>query len=474
MSKRKDANDHVREGKPLDPSSRETLVLEVDAKDKCAGLDLEHTENGLTRSTQRNAITLLRSHPLWHGVIGYDHRAEAAFLLRKPPAYAGRDDTFPRTISDTDQTAVIEWLSYQTGGTDFPDAKVRKAIDFVARVNGFDPVADYLTGLAWDGRSRLDEWTVRYLGVPDCMYARRVGAKFLISAVARALQPGCQVDHVLVLEGAQGIGKTTALSILAGRYHRADLPPLDSREVKEALRGCWIAELGELVSMKKSELTAAKNFLTLREDTYRLPYGTRSETRPRRMVFAATTNESEYLRDQSGNRRFWPVECTAIDLASLARDRDQIWAEAVVRYRRHEPWHLHSDEEIAVASLEQEKRRESDPWEERVAKHAAANREFTASEVLSAIGVSLDRQTQRDKNRLSRILQALGYRSEQVRVGDARIRVYRREPLRARKPPLSRVSLVDPVEFDPGPRDRDDATSTRDTRDKDPTSQGWP
>jgi hypothetical protein len=124
--------------------------------------------------------------------------------------------------------------------------------------------------------------------------------------------------------------------------------------------------------------------------------------------------------------------------------------------------------------LEQEKRRESDPWEERVAKHAAANREFTASEVLSAIGVSLDRQTQRDKNRLSRILQALGYRSEQVRVGDARIRVYRREPLRARKPPLSRVSPVDPVEFDPGPRDRDDATSTRDTRDKDPTSQGWP
>lgn len=465
MSKRKDANDFVREGRPLDPSARETVHLEVEASGRCAGLDLERNEQGRVRNTQRNANTLLRDHPLWRGILGYDLRAEAAYFLRKPPAYAARDGTFPRTISDTDQTAIIEWLSYQTDGTDFSDTRVRKAIDLVARVNAFDPVAQYLEGLVWDGTSRLDGWLTRHLGVADSIYVRSVGPKFLISAVARTLSPGCQVDHVLVLEGAQGIGKSSAISILAGQYYRSDLPPLDSRDVKEAIRGAWIAELGELVSMKKSELTGAKNFLTLREDTYRLPYGMRSETRPRRLVFAATTNEAEYLRDQSGNRRFWPVECEAIDLVSLARDRDQLWAEAVVRFRRGEPWHLRSDDEVAAARLEQDKRRESDPWEEVVAKFAAARREFSAAEALAALCVPLDRQTQRDKNRLARILQPLGYRSEQVRVGDARVRVYRRTSLVARAPGMSRVSRVPAEDLDQSPPARHCGEGTRDMRD---------
>jgi predicted P-loop ATPase len=328
-------------------------------------------------------------------------------------------------------------------------------------------VTEFLNGLRWDGRSRLDEWLESYLGVQPSTFARAVGPKFMIAAVARALKPGCKVDHVLVLEGAQGIGKTTALNILGGQYHRADLPPLDGRDVKEALRSAWIAELGELASMNKSELASAKNFLTLTEDTYRVPYGTRSETRARRLVFAASTNEREYLRDQSGNRRFWPVECTAIALDALARDRDQLWAEAVARFRRGEPWHLRGTDEVEAAKLEQEKRREVDPWEERVARYAAGHRDFTAGEVLQAIGLEPDRQTLREKRRVSAILQALGYRVEQVRVGDARPRVYR-PAAAASASRVSRESLETSATTTHGATSWD---GTRDTRDTDPTTR---
>lgn len=450
-------------------SSCSTITLEVESTNHCAGLPLQCTDEGRVRNTQSNANVLLRDHPLWHRAISYDLRAETTLFQRKPPAYAGRDTTFPRAISDPDHTAIIEWLSHQTGGADFAEKKVRNAIDLVARNNAFDPVADYLAALVWDGRSRLDAWLPDYLGVPDSAFARVVGPKFLMSAVARALQPGCQVDHVLVLEGEQGIGKTSALRILGGKYHRADLPPLDSIEAKEALRGVWLAELGELVSIYKSSLEAAKNFITLDRDTYRVPYGKCSEMHLRRLVFAATTNESEYLRDQSGNRRFWPVTCSAVDLESLARDRDQLWAEAVVRFRRGEPWYLTTSAEVEHARWEQEKRRESDPWEERIAKYAAEHRDFTASEVLAGLGITLDRQTQRDKLRVSRILQPLGYRSEQVRVGDARIRVYRRQ---APEPLTSRVSRVSPSDSEDAPLGCDNQAEARDTRDGEPNDGG--
>ncbi|MDB4986603.1 MAG: virulence-associated protein [Myxococcaceae bacterium] len=352
-----------------------TMKLELDLRVGCAGIDLQVNQQGAVGNTHVNVVRLLSEHPLWRGVIAYDVRAEVAVYKRKPPAFVGRLGSLPLPITDVAQTAMNVWLSHQTGGTDFSDSKLRRAIDLVARGNAFDPVVEYLNSLTWDGTSRLDHWLATYLGVEPSVFTRSVGPKFLIGAVARALRPGCKVDHVLVLEGEQGLGKTTALQILAGEYHRGDLPPLDSKDVKEALRGAWIIELGELASMNKSELTAAKNFLTLTNDNYRVPYGIRSETHPRRFVMAGSTNEREWMQDQTGNRRLWPVLCTAIDLCALARDRDQLWAEAFVRFNRGEPWHLGDAQEIEAAKLEQEKRREVDPWEERVARFVCAHRD---------------------------------------------------------------------------------------------------
>ena len=442
VAKKSDANDVVREGRRLDPELGEVVTLEVDASAKCAGLDLDRNRHGSVRSTQRNASTLLSSHPRWIGVLGYDMRSECAVFLRRPPAYMRREDRFPRAITDADETAIIAWLTRQTDA-EFADKKVHKAIQLVALEHGFDPVAQYLESLRWDGRSRLDTWLVEKLGVDPSDYARMVGSKFLISAVARVLLPGCQVDHVLVLEGSQGAGKTTALRKLAGTFHRADPPPLGTRDSKEALRGCWIVEIGELDSMRKSELSAVKNFLSQTEDHYRAPYARRSETHPRRVVFAATTNDAEYLRDHTGNRRFWPVECGAIDLEGLEKDRDQLWAEAVARYSRGEPWHPVTPGERALAADEQDKRVESDPWEDRLAELTTSNSEFTLSCLLERLGVPLDRQGQREKNRVARVLTRFGFRRIQVRQGSRRTHVYKRIAHSDELSPLSPVTLAD-------------------------------
>jgi len=462
--KRKDANDVVREGGVLDPAAAEPVHhLMLDATARLAGLDLSRAESGAVKATTGNAVKLLSEHPRWHEVLGYDVREQAPKYVRRPPAFGGHDEQWPRAIRDTDVTAIIKWMEHETGA-DFAENKVNRAIDLAAQMRSFDPVCVYLKGLHWDGRSRLDDWLESYLGAEPSPFARMVGAKFLISSVARALRPGCQVDHVLVLEGRQGSGKTSALRILGGDYHRSDLPPLTSRDAKEALRNAWIVELGELASLHRSEVTDAKNFISTTVDTFRLPYGRRSEAHPRRVVFAASTNETEYLRDQTGNRRFWPVMCNAIDLAALSRDRDQLWAEAVTRFDRGEPWHLGSPAEVALATTEQELRREADPWEDAIAGYAAAHRSFTANEILRSLGVVQERQTQSDKNRVGRILQRLGYVHQQVRVADQRVRQY----VRAAAPPespLSRVSRVQSQDPHEGGARGDLEPTTRDTRD---------
>ncbi len=441
MSKKRDANDVIRSGKALDPAEA-TPTLHIDSHTRCGALDLERTENGSVRPTLRNAVTLLSEHPRWRETLGLDVRAETQFFLCEPPGITWPGATYPRQVTDTDITAIIRWMSFETGADLSPD-KVHRAVNLVARQSAFDPVLSYLDKLRWDGKSRLDEWLPVYLGAESTEYARLVGSKFLISAVARTYAPGCQVDHVLVLEGKQGIGKTSALRVLGGEYHRADPPALGTRDSKEWLRGAMIAEIGELDSINKSEVSAVKNFLSEAKDHYRTPYARRSETRPRRAVFVATTNETEYLRDHTGNRRFWPVECTRANLEALRRDRDQIWAEAVVRYRRGEPWHLQGGCETQLATAEQQKRTETDPWEERIAELAARQSELRLAEVFRELQLSADRQSQREKIRVSRILQRLGFWRCQVREKGAQVWVYRRAPTRYDVSPVSPVSPPD-------------------------------
>lgn len=227
----------------------------------------------------------------------------------------------------------------------------------------FDPVLDYLDALQWDGQSRLEGWLTCYMGAPDTELNRAIGRLCLAAAVRRAYEPGTKFDQIVVFESTEGRGKSSAIEILAGRDNFSDQSILgkQDKEQQEAMCGIWLYEIADLTGMKRAEIEHVKAFASRKIDRARPAYGRFRVDRPRRTVFFATTNDDEYLKSQTGNRRFWPVVVSRIDLEGLARDRDQLWAEAVEIEGRGQPIGL-PERLWAAAGEEQNQRLESDEW----------------------------------------------------------------------------------------------------------------
>lgn len=241
---------------------------------------------------------------------------------------------------------------------------VLEAVLTLARENPVHPVRDYLAGLKWDGVPRIDKLLVRYAQAADSAYVRAIGAKALIAAVRRVRQPGCKFDNVIVLEGDQGCGKSTFVKSLSPNVEWFSDSPIGNTESKDAplsLQGRWIIELGEMSVLSKSGVEALKAFVSSSIDHVRRPYGRLHEELRRQCIFIGTTNQTAYLKDQTGNRRFWPVKVGTIDLDGLVADRDQLWAEAACREAAGESLFL-PQELWDVAAVEQEERVADDPW----------------------------------------------------------------------------------------------------------------
>jgi len=205
------------------------------------------------------------------------------------------------------------------------------------------------------------------LGAADTAYTRAVTRKSIVAAVARAMVPGCKYDTMPILAGPQGLGKSTLLRLLGRRWFSDSLQTFEGKEASEMLQGIWINEIGELAGMSKVEVNAVKQFLSRTEDIYRAPFARRTQTFPRRCVFFGTTNNDEFLRDATGNRRFWPVDVgvqqpTKSVFGQLEAEVDQIWAEAFVYWQAGEPLYL-SGELEEEAKRQQEQHRETDPRE---------------------------------------------------------------------------------------------------------------
>jgi Virulence-associated protein E len=229
--------------------------------------------------------------------------------------------------------AVREAFGFDPGKENVRDAVAELCVRY-----RFDSLLDHLNGLpAWDATLRLDTWLVTYCGAVDTPYTREAGATWLTAAVVRAFEPGTKFDHMLVLVGGQGIGKSSALRILAGGdafFSDANfLGARDTREVLEATSGAWIVECAELAGMRRKETEVLKHEITKQEDKGRPAYARSALSVPRRFVLGGTTNSGRFLQDDTGNRRFWPVEVGAVRLADLSADRSQIVAEAIARYR---------------------------------------------------------------------------------------------------------------------------------------------
>ena len=280
----------------------------------------------------------------------------------------------------------------------------------------------------------MDGWLSNYLGVDDSPLTRAMGAKFLISMVARAwaeLPDGVKVDTTLVLIGKQGARKSTALATLAGRDWFSD-SPLDLRNPKDAmaqLRGVWLYEFAELDSIRPREVTTVKAFLSAMVDKYRPAYGRNSSHHARSVVFCGTTNAESgaFLTDPTGSRRFWPVEIGTIDLEALERDRDQLWGEAVAMYRAGAQWWIEGEQAEQLADYS-ERFQQFDAWADIIdawAKGPPRIKEATPAEVLSeALDIPKGQQTKGHQMRIAGALSALGWVRHRARRDGRRITVW--------------------------------------------------
>lgn len=252
-------------------------------------------------------------------------------------------------------------------GFKIPATDCFKMLEKKAREWSYHPILSWLTGLEWDGVPRAYEWLHIYGGAENNAYTCEAGLLMLVAAVRRLLQPGYKFDQMLVLEGPEGCGKSSAIRILSNEWFTDSVPihlP-DPKYAIEAMHGAWIAECAELSGIKKAEVEIVKAFLSRQIDRGRPPYGRKTLAVPRQWVIFGSTNEKEYLASDTGNRRFWPVTVTGFNLVKLLQDRDQLWAEVVHIERTYDALMLSSvAEEAALA--EQQKREIVDEWEARI------------------------------------------------------------------------------------------------------------
>ena len=324
--------------------------------------------------------------------------------------------------SDQEDRLTADWL--QHNGIYVSVETAGSAVQTVARDRGFHPVRQKLDSLKWDGTRRIDDWLILYLGADSNEYTCAIGARWLISAVARIYEPGCKADCALILEGDQGLMKSTALKKLAEPWFTDEIAELGSKDAAMQTRGVWIIEIAELDSMSRADVSKVKGFISRTADRFRPPYGKRLIESPRQCVFAGSVNHSTYLRDETGGRRFWPVACTRIFIDDVARDRDQLWAEAVARYRIGERWWLDTAELTLAAEQEQADRYEGDAWEGPISTWIEGQASVSTEDILmTCLEKAKGTWTSFDKTRVARCLRALGW--ERYKAGPRTSREWR-------------------------------------------------
>ncbi len=316
---------------------------------------LVRTENGDVKPLITNAVLILENEPALQG-IRFNELSGAIEVKGRLP--------WPRPNKywrDVDDAHLYTWVA-DTYGVQFPENRFTKALSTVADRRRFNPLREYIQELPeWDGVARADTLLIDYLGAPDTEYVRAVTRKTLIGAIQRVLEPGCKFDTVLVLDGKPGIGKSTLLRKLGGKWFSDSLSLADTRDktAAEKLQGVWIMEIGEMQGTRKADVDIMKGFISRQVDEYRAAYGRVVERHPRTCIICGTTNSTTgFLRDTTGNRRFWPVPVNGGGTLSVwdmtEETRAQIWAEAMILVAEGETSFLDAAMEREAAKMQRE------------------------------------------------------------------------------------------------------------------------
>lgn len=321
--------------------------------------ELEYTEQGKLRSTISNFSLIIENEPLLKERIAYNEFSNRANVIGQLPWRAKGN---LQDWTDTDDSGLREFIEKHYGISS--TAKCADALALSFEKHRFHPIRDYLNNLEWDGEKRIDTLLIDYLGAEDSRYVRTVTRKVLVAAVTRVFNPGCKFDNMLILSGKQGVGKSTIIKKLGKDWYSDSLSTVSGKDAYEQLQGVWILEMAEMMATKKADIEATKHFLSKQEDIYRVAYGRRTSRFPRQCIFIGTSNEHEFLRDKTGNRRFWPVDIyeqePKLDVfKDLDHEIDQIWAEAVQLFKNKEPLYLSAEEEQEAKKQQDEHSEES-------------------------------------------------------------------------------------------------------------------
>lgn len=360
-------------------------------------------------------MLILRNDPVWKGVLAFNEFAGTVVKRKIPPL----DQPELGEWTDQDDGRFELWLEREYAIRRVPESAIQRGVMLAADANRFHEVRDYLKGLQWDGIPRLAHWLHCYLGAEQSEYSALAGTKWLVGAVAKVMRAPVKVENVLILEGPQGAGKSSALKALFHPWFTDATFEIGSTDGYQIIRGMWGVELAELDGFNRAESSKSKGFFSRETDRYRNPYGRKPVNVHRQCVFAGSVNHATYLKDDTGNRRYMPVTVGYIDVDELRKDRDQLWAEALSEYGKGTVWHVRAAE-AAFFNNEQDARYIGDAYEDRIRNWLedidadGQKKEVTTGQILmKALGLEVSKWSLAEQQRVGRIMARIAWPRKQ-------------------------------------------------------------
>lgn len=421
---------------PEDAIAKETDRAEASAAAKAydAAFDgkwtkkLNRTAAGALCQHVPNAEKILVGFTPLQGLFGYNEFSNKVCIM-KPPLWdtTRKIRKYGNPMKEVDAAMCVSYIHNNFDNFPIASSKMEEAISVIAETNKFHPIRKYVLKQEWDGVPRLDNWLNVVFGVEKNAYTCAAGRKTIVAMVKRVFQPGCKFDNMLILEGCQGINKSRILQILAGgaEYFTDNLATLGTKDAADGLQGKWLIEFAEITLFNKSDANLIKQFMSTASDTFRKAYHRHTQDYLRQSVAIGTTNKDSYLKDETGNRRFWPVKTIGIGNAEWAEEfRDQLFAEAYQLYLAGEKLYLEG-QALQISEIEQRKRHEEDAWENIILDYlnkadsetgVIKDRTRSVDIWVNAFGGDFKGFGNREQSRMSQVLRKIGWERKTIRI----------------------------------------------------------